>query len=128
VGWYPIVKRINGRLYLYLQQSYRLGKRVKTRNKYIGPYSGRFASGASSALSEDHPASRIPASIRDLEKIKKQLLRTVVEDDALNIVQEELDYAHAVRRDQMQQRAIKKKTKGIKAENAFLAQGIKQKC
>jgi hypothetical protein len=36
-NWYRVTKRINGRLYVYLQRTYRVGKSVKTENKYIGP-------------------------------------------------------------------------------------------
>jgi hypothetical protein len=39
--WYVVVKAINGRRYLYRQKTYRVGKRVKTINQYIGPYDGR---------------------------------------------------------------------------------------
>ena len=38
---YIVTKRIKGRYYLYQQETYRVGKKVKTRNKYIGPI-GRF--------------------------------------------------------------------------------------
>jgi hypothetical protein len=36
-NWYKVTKRINGRLYDYWQRTYRVGKSVKTENKYIGP-------------------------------------------------------------------------------------------
>jgi len=36
-NWYRVTKRINGRLYLYWQKTYRVGSSVKTLNKYIGP-------------------------------------------------------------------------------------------
>jgi hypothetical protein len=39
--WYKVTKRINGRLYDYWQRTYRVGKSVKTENKYIGPAFGR---------------------------------------------------------------------------------------
>lgn len=39
-NWYRVTKRINGRLYDYWQRTHRVGKSVKTYNKYIGP-SGR---------------------------------------------------------------------------------------
>jgi hypothetical protein len=34
---YRVTKRINGRLSVYLQGTYRVGKSVRTENKYIGP-------------------------------------------------------------------------------------------
>ncbi len=48
--WYRVTKRINGRLYDYWQRTYRVGKSVKTENKYIGP------AGTSSKLAGFHQA------------------------------------------------------------------------
>jgi hypothetical protein len=39
--WYKVTKRINGRFYDYWQRTYRVGKSMKTENKYIGPALGR---------------------------------------------------------------------------------------
>ena len=36
MGWHQVMKRINGRSYLYLQMTYRDGGKVKTKNKYLG--------------------------------------------------------------------------------------------
>jgi antirestriction protein ArdC len=41
--WYPVVKTIKGKKYRYLQQTYRVGGRVYTRNRYLG----RIDAGAS---------------------------------------------------------------------------------
>jgi hypothetical protein len=38
--WYKVVKTINGRRYLYWQHTYREAGKVKTKNRYIGPFSG----------------------------------------------------------------------------------------
>lgn len=35
--WYRVVKTVNGRKYLYDQKTYRVGKQVRTLNRYIGP-------------------------------------------------------------------------------------------
>lgn len=40
-NWYRVTKRINGRLYNYWQRTKRVGKSVKTENRYIGPAFGR---------------------------------------------------------------------------------------
>lgn len=37
---YIVVKTINGRAYRYLQTSYRVGKKVKTKSVYLGPVGG----------------------------------------------------------------------------------------
>src|SRR3954471_13856482 len=36
-NWYRVVKTIKGHRYVYLQQTYREGNRVRTRNHYLGP-------------------------------------------------------------------------------------------
>lgn len=36
-NFYKVTKKIHGRYYDYWQKTYRVGKRVKTLNKYIGP-------------------------------------------------------------------------------------------
>lgn len=35
--WYPTVKRIKGRYYLYEQRTWREGPRVRSESRYIGP-------------------------------------------------------------------------------------------
>src|SRR3954454_11085146 len=47
-GWYRVVKTIKGHSYIYEQQTYREGGRVRTRNRYIGPIADS-ASGSSGA-------------------------------------------------------------------------------
>jgi hypothetical protein len=42
-------------------------------------------------------------------------------------VQDELDYAYAVKADREKKRAARAKTKGIKALNAFIAQALANK-
>ena len=43
---------------------------------------------------------------------------------AFSAVQDELDYAYAVKADKEKKRAARAKTKGIKALNAFIAQAL----
>jgi hypothetical protein len=43
VGWYQVVKTINGRRYLYWQKTYRVSGSVKTLNRYICPADSRRA-------------------------------------------------------------------------------------
>lgn len=38
MDWYRVVKTIKGRKYDYWQKTYRVGRHVKTLNKYIGPH------------------------------------------------------------------------------------------
>lgn len=53
MSWYTVTKRIKGRSYLYLQMTYRVGGKVKTKNKYLGPAvadRGSFGVGAPASL------------------------------------------------------------------------------
>jgi hypothetical protein len=43
---YKVIKRIKGRQYIYEQSSYRLGNKVKTKSKYIGPVNPRASGGS----------------------------------------------------------------------------------
>jgi len=51
-GWYQVVKTIKGNHYWYLQQTYREGGRVHTRNRYLG----RVAEGSSGGRAASAPA------------------------------------------------------------------------
>jgi hypothetical protein len=68
-------------------------------------------------------------NLRELNWIKKAILSDQGEFDAdlFNLVQDEIDYTVAVRRDKQQLRDAKRATKGIKTANVFLAKGIKKK-
>jgi hypothetical protein len=37
MDWYRVIKKINGHRYYYYQKTYRVGRQVKTLNKYVGP-------------------------------------------------------------------------------------------
>jgi hypothetical protein len=55
--WYRVVKTIKGHRYVYVQQTYREGGRVRTRNRYIGPAAdggGAGVTGAGSASGADN--------------------------------------------------------------------------
>lgn len=43
MDWYVVVKTINGRRYFYMQKTWRVGARVRTINKYLGPAGGAVA-------------------------------------------------------------------------------------
>jgi hypothetical protein len=52
-NWYHVVKTIKGHRYVYLQQTYREGVHVRTRNRYLGPAGGETgASGSSGGKSK----------------------------------------------------------------------------
>jgi len=49
MDWYVVVKTINGHRYFYRQKTYRVGARVRTINKYLGP-AGEAVAGAPTQL------------------------------------------------------------------------------
>ena len=146
--WYKVTKRINGRLYDYWQRTYRVGKSVKTENKYIGP----AGSGSRSSSGTTHTATKFetvplttsqpppPAAAQlahenvmshfdryaGFSKEFRQLLKKA--DD-----KERREYEHdrygplkeRIKRQQAAVRKAKRQTTGIKALNPFLALGIK---
>lgn len=65
MGWYTVTKTINGRKYLYLQMTYREGRKVRTKNKYLGPATGGFGGGAPANLPT---ASMLPGKQRAINR------------------------------------------------------------
>jgi hypothetical protein len=51
-------------------------------------------------------------------------VRRELDHEAFNAVQDDLDYAYAVKSDKEKKRAARAKTKRIKALNAFIAQAL----
>jgi hypothetical protein len=144
--WYRVTKKIKGRLYDYWQRTYRVGKSVKTENRYIGPSTkgSVFTTTPASAVPQREPLyasqfeipitasssteQREPGRIRDLKKEKKAIMRAAEFDhEAFGAVQDELDYAYAVKADKEKKRAARAKIKGIKVLNAFVAQALNKK-
>ena len=68
-NWYRVTKRINGRLYDYWQRTYRVGKSVKTENKYIGPSGKSGPPAASPYRRTTGVGSAYAASIHPPQKI-----------------------------------------------------------
>jgi hypothetical protein len=139
--WYRVTKKIHGRLYHYWQRTTRVGKSVKTENKYIGPAEGRPALGPSTfsasapMLPEDVMGqyfspktsdNRKSGNIAKLNREKKRILRNeeFFDEGAFNHIQDQLDYAYSVKRTTQKIREAKRKTKGIKSANPFLAQAL----
>jgi hypothetical protein len=142
MGWYRLTKKVNGRFYDYWQRTHRVGKSVKTENRYIGPSSRSSFSTATAPNREPLYAgqfeipiaarstagSRKPRNIRELKKEKKAIMLAAEFDpNALDAVQDELDYAYTVKSEKEKKRAARAKTKGIKALNIFIAQALVNK-
>jgi hypothetical protein len=71
---------------------------------------------------------REPRNIRELKREKKTIMQAAQFDHvAFGAVQDELDYAYAVKTDKEKKRAARAKTKGIKAPNIFIAQALVNK-
>src|SRR5262249_28538018 len=47
-GWYRVTKNIKGHQYIYEQQTYRVGNKVRTLNRYIGAAGGERSKSAGS--------------------------------------------------------------------------------
>ena len=146
--WYKVTKRINGRFYDYWQRTYRVGKSVKTENKYIGP----AGSGSPSSSGTTCTATKVetlpqktsqpppPAAAQRAQEsvmshfdpyagFSKEFRKLVKKADD----QERREYEHdrygplkeRIKRQEAAVRKAKRKTRGIKALNPFLALGIK---
>ena len=54
--WYLVIKTIHGHQYYYKQKTYRVGKRVRTQNIYVGPVrNGRPNMPVKGGWSSGHP-------------------------------------------------------------------------
>jgi hypothetical protein len=177
-NWYKVTKRINGRLYDYWQRTNRVGGRVKTENKYIGPAGSVKAAAVRAAMAA--PGVNDPNDIRHIihgantiayDHAEKVAYRVVPADQYQQTVTEHREHlANAdytppapeviepepkprredytadewrelqrLKREQKREfdaamkiqnakvRAVKRKTRGIKAVNPFLAQGMELK-
>lgn len=57
--WYRVIKTLRGRKDLYWQKTYRVGKQVKTLNKYIGPLSGLLTGSGSGITYLKRPSGNL---------------------------------------------------------------------
>ena len=53
-GWYRVVKTIKGRRYLYEQRTWREGKKVKTKSRYVGPAGSDLDNRIRAVISRPH--------------------------------------------------------------------------
>src|SRR5262245_15828555 len=67
IGRYKVVKTINGHRYLYWQRTKRVGKAVKTENRYIGPAAGSPSS-TPSTVSPSTYSTTAPRTPEDAKK------------------------------------------------------------
>jgi hypothetical protein len=139
-NWYRVTKRINGRLYDYWQRTYRVVKSVKTENKYIGPAgSAAVHSAGTRAACITPPTCSISAPTTPEDAIWQ--LNPVHNPDGVDLRQykkfieqerredEHIQYGNLKDRIARQEAAVRKakrKAKGIKAANPFLAQLLKK--
>jgi hypothetical protein len=129
-NWYKVKKRINGRLYYYWQRTQRVGGSVKTENKYIGPASGSaLAASVYSATAPETPERVLPriAPFGNPQTESQHVMAKIMERERRE--DEHIQYGPLKARIERQKQAVrdvKRKTRGIKAVNPFLAQGIKR--
>lgn len=112
-SWYKVIKTINGRAYDYWQRTTRVGKSVKTENKYIGP-SSKALNLAPNFDRLDHAIARAQHDVADKQRREDELIQYG-------------PLAERIARQKAALRAVKRKTKGIKANNPFLAQALVKK-
>ena len=60
--WYRVVKTIKGHSYIYEQQTFRDGGRVRTRNRYIGAASGEKSATVTNTRSRQRGVTTTPSS------------------------------------------------------------------
>lgn len=101
----------------------------RTLSKTSATYSSTAPYTPEAAKEHFKPAAAItprkPMNIRELNRARKSILKADDFDhEALNTVQDELDYAHAVRKQEEQTRAARAKTKHLKPTNYFMAQAL----
>lgn len=125
-GFYRVTKKINGHLYDYWQRTKRIGKSMKTENVYIGPARTTTASAGSSV---SVTAPQTPEDVRRFDTstgVTPQMQHFL---DGQRREDERIQYgplAARIRREKAELRAVKRKTKGTKALNLFIGQGIKK--
>jgi hypothetical protein len=134
MGWYRVTKKINGRFYDYWQRTYRVGKAVKTENKYIGPAS-RSAAPALCSPTYSMTAPRIPEEVitqlnpyagpsdflaADFKRWRDETRR---EDELIQYG----PLKARLKRQRQKFLAAKRRTRGIKSLNPFIAQALLNK-
>jgi hypothetical protein len=151
-NWYRVSKRINGRLYDYWQRTKRVGRSVKTENKYIGPASSGITTNRNQInelLGKQNP--EIPSTptvtaesvsptapytpeeaLPQLTPFTSQLEGRDKRDyerhlDKIRAEDEEIQYGKLkdrIKRQDAKVRTAKRRTKGIKSFNPFVAQAL----
>lgn len=76
---YIVIKIINGRRYRYLQRSYRVGRKVKTESKYLGPADG----GIVQSIIDFVGAQRLSPEDRAISSAEKHAARVEEEQRAM---------------------------------------------
>jgi hypothetical protein len=157
MDWYKVVKTINGRKYLYLQKTYRDGGSVKTLNRYIGPATSTSISPTAAgvrhrAVLTDPPITTRPSvaqttvptsapntpehAVTHLTPLRARIddpkLRRWIERLQGKIREEDEAIQYGPRKARIKRmkakvRAAKRKTKGVKALNPFIAQMLVNK-
>jgi len=72
--WYRVVKTIKGHQYIYEQQTFREGGRVRTRNRYLGPAGGDGGSGSASSGNRASPTVTTTTIARGATSFGKAML------------------------------------------------------
>ena len=73
---YRVIKTVKGKQYAYLQESYRVGDKVKTRSKYLGAVSSLGSSGASGSPSNTETSHADHQSKEETHVINPKVITT----------------------------------------------------
>jgi hypothetical protein len=139
-NWYKVTKHINGHYYDYWQRTYRVGKSVKTMNRYIGPASRE--SSLPSTFSNQYErtvgehgiylakADYTPPPPEPVEPEPKDRKADFSPDEWREIQaykrQQKRDFDAAMKCQAAAVRKAKRETKGIKALNPFIAKALRE--
>lgn len=134
MGWYKVIKTINGHRYIYWQRTHRVNGRVKTENKYVGPARARSAPISPLPPSVYSPtAPRTPEAARTFFPQKRvfvkndifQKLKAVERNEDARIQYGSLKLRKL--RQAKQLRAAKKLTRHLRPVNYFIAKMLLHK-
>jgi len=95
---YEVIKTISGRQYRYLQETYREGGRVRTRNSYLGPVDGGVRRGGVTGLlqgllrkkdrddfEETETQARQRVAREDRERVKQARVNELLTGSAISL-------------------------------------------
>ena len=136
-NWYRVTKKIHGRFYDYWQRTYRVGKSVRTENRYIGPSSTYMPRTVAPQVEISSPTrpytpeeaiafiTPFTAQLRgkDRRDYERERAKQRAEDERIQYGPMKV----RLKRQLAKIRAARRNTRGIKSLNPFIAQLVRKK-